>query len=177
MYRVAIVCEGPSDRAIIEAVLDYHLDDYEPLAIQPPISKVGEQLSAGWKGVRAWCEQEARSNRRLDAVADNSDLLIIQLDADVATEDEMGLARLCPPPQDMANEVRLLIRGWLGLDTLPSQVLLCVSAMASETWALVALFPHDPSVVSCQEAVHADGPCIECREDVKTLLRRLGRNY
>jgi len=36
MCRVAIVCEGPSDRAIIEAILDHHLEDYETMPIQPP---------------------------------------------------------------------------------------------------------------------------------------------
>ncbi len=34
MYRVALVCEGPADRAILEAVLDYYFDDYEPLPVQ-----------------------------------------------------------------------------------------------------------------------------------------------
>lgn len=41
MYRVGIICEGPTDRAIIEAVLDHYLEDYEPLAIQPPTTAIG----------------------------------------------------------------------------------------------------------------------------------------
>jgi hypothetical protein len=41
MYRIGIICEGPTDRIILEAILDRYADDYEAIAIQPPISAVG----------------------------------------------------------------------------------------------------------------------------------------
>ena len=42
MYRVGVVCEGPSDQVIIEAVLDSCMDDYilknDTFASDRPIS-------------------------------------------------------------------------------------------------------------------------------------------
>ena len=46
--------------------------------------------------------------------------------------------------------------------------------MASEAWALVALFPEAEAVVPC-EPPPDDAICIECRTDVKSLLRKLGK--
>ena len=179
MYRVAVVCEGPADRAIIEAVLDYYLEDYESLPIQPPTGLIGGDaglFGGGWKGVKRWCENEAsvRGGLHRVAVLQNADLLVVQVDADVAAEDEVDRARPCPPPAASADEIRALVLQWLGLNRVPDKVVLCIPSMASETWALVALFPADGAVVVC-EPPPADGACVECRADIKALLRRLGR--
>jgi len=170
-----MVCEGGSDRAIIEAVLDHYLDDYEPLAIQPPTTAIRGQagpFGGGWKGVRVWCRQEYQIGRN----SPNWDILIIQADTDVSADPEIAREKSCPPPADSANEVRQLILGWLGVTNVPAHTVLCVPAMASETWALVALFPNDPAVVSCMPPP-STGPCVECRTDIKQILRRLGRKF
>jgi len=165
-----MVCEGPSDRAILEAVLDHYVEDYESIAVQPPGGAAGP-FGGGWKGVRAWCTSEvAAASPRWVALLQNTDLLILQVDADVAAEDEIGLARPCPPPADSADEVRTLILEWLGMQELPEQVVLCVPSMASETWALVALLPGHAANIPCDPAP-SQGPCIECRTDIKSLLR------
>lgn len=172
-----MVCEGPSDRAIIEAILDYYLGDFEPRAIQPPMTAAcGDSgpFGGGWKGIQAWCKQEAMASSGLDSILDNSDLLIIQVDSDVAADDEIGLAKPCPPPNDSANEIRVLILKWLGVSQVPDKVILCTPSMASETWALVAIFPHDASVVGCHPPP-ADGECIECRTDIKMRLKTSGK--
>jgi hypothetical protein len=174
MYRVAVVCEGPADRAIIVAILDYYLEDYESLPIQPPITAIGGDsgpFGGGWKGVRAWCRQESSLSSGNSAIQDNSDLLIIQADTDIAAETEIGRAKACPPPHDGADEVRVLLLEWLDMKEIPENTVFCVPSMASETWALVALFPRDAAVVPHS----SDGECIECRTDIKALLKRLGR--
>ena len=114
MFKVAIVCEGPADRVILEAILDNYFDDYEPMAIQPPTTLGGGNaggFGGGWKGVKNWSESEVRARGGLDNVAilENSDLIIIQVDADVATAPEIGLEQPCPPSSGNSNEVRNLI--------------------------------------------------------------------
>ena len=177
MYRVAIVCEGPSDRAIIEAILDHYLDEYESLAIQPPVSAVGGDagpLGGGWKGVCLWCTQEVSGSSGIEPVLANADILVIHVDTDVAGEVEIMRMRPCPPPGDSANEIRALILTWLGLTQVPGQVVLCVPSMASETWVLVALYLSDPSVThGANPRVNRES--IECNLDIKALLRRFGR--
>ena len=179
MYRAAIVCEGPADRAILEAVLEHYFEDYEPLAIQPPTGLLGGDagpFGGGWKGVRSWCESEVAARGGLDQVAilGNADLLVVQVDADVAAEDEIGRAQPCPPPAASADEVRALILDWLVVEALPDKVVLCVPCMASETWALAALWPSDRAVVPCDPPPE-ECEWLECRTDIKALLRELGK--
>lgn len=175
MFRVAIVCEGPSDRIIIEAILDHYLDDYEPLAIQPPATAIGGHMGphgGGWRGVQVWCAQEGHGIANLASV--QADVLIIQADADIATEPDINCLGVCPPPSNTTDAVRQRVLAWLGVSALPTNVLLCVPAMATETWALVALFPRHEAIVACQP--HPQGaPCIECRVDIKKLLHKSGR--
>jgi len=172
MYKVGIVCEGPADRVVIEAVLDALLDDYKELPLQPPEGHVGGDagpLGGGWGGVQRWCEQEARGAKLADLQA-RADLLVIQVDADVASESTIDRARSCPPPAASADEVRALILEWLGVPGPPDQVVFCVPSMASETWALVALLPGHEANVPCDPAPD-EGQCVEYRADIKALLR------
>lgn len=177
MFRVAIVCEGPADREILQAILDHYLDDYEPRPIQPPTGVVGGDagpLGGGWKGVRAWCRQESDAQNDFVAVLSNADLLIIQVDADVACEDEHAPTLPCPPTSPRCGYVRTLVMGWLGRTGLPPDVLLCVPAAASETWAFVALHPKAPEVKVCTPQGPPD--CIECRLDIKQVIRKTARH-
>ena len=172
MYRVAIVSEGTSDREILKAILDHYLDDYESRAIQPPLGLVGGDngpLYGGWRGVKAWCQQESGSGDNFASILGNADVLIIQVDADGACDPEYDPSLPCPPPSHRCAYVRDLIRGWLGRAELPKRVVLCVPAMASETWAFVALYPDSPAIAVCTPQGPQD--CIECRMDIKQVLR------
>jgi hypothetical protein len=179
MFRVGIVSEGPSDHAIIEAILDNYLNDYRSTAIQPPISNRGGDsgpLGGGWKGVRLWCQQESQceGGLRQSSALENHDLVVIHLDADVAAEPDINCAQPCPPPSSTCYALRSLLMQWLNVNALPANVLLCVPAQATESWALVALFPDYEAVLPCTDA-EADAECIECRRDIKGLLRSLGK--
>lgn len=177
MFRVAIACEGPADRAIIEAILDSYLEDYETSPIQPPVCAMGGDagpFGCGWKGVRTWCRQELAAGGGIGTVLANSDILVIQVEADVAAEQEIRRSKPCPPPGGNADEIRTLILEWMGIDEVPGSIVLCVPSKCLETWVLVGLFPSDPSTKPC-EPPPADGICVECRDDVKELLRSLGK--
>lgn len=176
MYRIALVCEGPADREIIKAVLDYYLDDYLPMDIQPPKGRIGGDagpFGGGWKGVRYWCQKEVKAQGGFNhtAILENADLLIIQVDADVAADKENGRNSACPPPTNSTDNVRGLILQWLGINKLPAKVITCIPCMASETWAFVALWPSDKILVSCNLPGATD-TCVECRTDIKSLLNR-----
>jgi len=175
MYSVALACEGPADQVLIEAILARYLGDYVLDLLQPPLSDIGGgsgPLGGGWKGVRLWCQQEAPvGGSMLRVLLDNHDLVMVHVDADVATERDGGIdlaadAR-CPPPSVFADPVRAAVLTWLGVPRAPVGLVLCVPAMATETWALVALFPE---VVDAQPSA-----CIECDEHVKQMLRKLGK--
>jgi len=183
MYRIGMVCEGPADRAILEAVLDSYFDDddgdYVSIAVQPPTGLIGGAagpFGGGWKGVRHWCTSEVRAHEvGWAALLGNVDLLILQVDADVASEPTINRAKPCPPPTGSADEVRALVLEWLGFQVLPTQVVLCVPSMASETWALVALLPQHAANVPCDPAPIA-GQCMECRTDSKAILSARSRD-
>ncbi|MGE0490533.1 MAG: hypothetical protein AB7S38_15105 [Vulcanimicrobiota bacterium] len=120
----------------------------ESVAVQPPLGSIGGHagpLGGGWKGVRLWCQQET-AGAGWGALLNNFDLLVLQVDADISLESEPGHHPVpCPPPKDVVQAVRKLVLTWLGKTQMPPKTLLCIPAMASETWALVALFPDDPS--------------------------------
>ena len=176
MYRVAMVCEGPADREIIKSILDSYLDDYEVHPIQPPESAIGGDsgpFGGGWKGVRTWCVQEAAQDR-IDSVMINADILIIQLDTDVAKDPEVDRTKPCPPARDTANQIHALIFEWLNLPKPSERIISCVPAMASETWALAALFPESSEITPSDQSP-AEHTCIECRTDIKEILRKVGK--
>lgn len=177
MYRIGMICEGPTDRVILEAILDRYADDYEAIPIQPPVSAVGGgdagPFGGGWKGIRTWCQQETTGGN-LNILTENFDLIIIQIDADVLHDTEVNEILPCPPPESRANAMRRLIYRWLGLDMLPEKIICCVPTMTSETWSLVALFPNELEVIPCNPEQEE---CIECRLEVKSLLHRLGKKF
>jgi hypothetical protein len=172
MYRVALVCEGPSDRAILEAILDNYLDDYVAMPVQPPICRTADnfgQFGGGWKGIRTWCESEIRRIGGFEAsgLLENSDLVIIQIDADVSCDPAINQAVSCPPASGNVCVVSGLLDQWLGVNPIPQGVVKCIPSMASETWALVALFDSElPNNLP-----------IECSGASKSELRIKTRTY
>lgn len=173
MFRVALICEGPADQEVIQVVLDYYLDNYVILPIQPPLTAIGGHMGyhgGGWKGVRSWCQNAVKAQGGFGGTGlpENADLVLIQVDADVALDSEVGGAEPCPPPQDTCKAVKQTVASWAGWSaSKPEKVVICVPSMASETWAFAALFP---------DVVIEEGePPIECRQDIKELLRKKGK--
>lgn len=161
--NIATVVEGPTDRMVLEAVLDKLLPgDHRYIPLQPEVT-FGE-TGTGWKGVRRWCRRTWRQpgsslNLLLSGkVGPALDMLVIHVDADVAFEHDLqegeqepiaDVAQPCPPIKATAEQLRQIIGRWLQRDSLPQQVVLAIPAQDTESWTFAALFPNDEL---CQQA-------------------------
>ena len=121
------------------------------------------ELGGGWRGVYKWCLQATKRNKgsvRFDPLFLAYDLLIVHLDADVATEDPANysvfpipeLAGLlpcsqpCPPCSETTDRLRALIRIWLGDSSTPPRTVFCTPSMSIEAWVVAICFPNDREV-------------------------------
>lgn len=161
---IGTVVEGPSDRLVLEAVIRRLCPgEHRFLPLQPtPI--LGEDGS-GWKGVRRFCQQlwqiEGSSlDKYLSSeVGQPLDMLVIQIDADCATEADLQegndetvpeVEQACPPIKATTAKLHQVVVHWLRVEgDLPGQVILAIPAQDMENWTFAALFPDDPL---CQEA-------------------------
>ena len=147
--RAAVVCEGPSDFPILEALIGRLWPEVEHVTcLQPELDDVGKPLtrSAGWSEVRAWCEENAPRLHELVSgdFGPAIDLLVIALDVDIAIH-----AGIIDPPKhlDAYATPRLCkaVKQWLGSPKrkLPGLTVIGLPAMATEAWAIAALFPKE----------------------------------
>src|SRR5437899_8946988 len=89
--RVALVGEGPTDREVIRSALSSILNERTFILrqLQPEESLAFGPIGTGWVGVYRWCCQAAArsgGSLRNDVLYGAYDILILQLDADVAEE-------------------------------------------------------------------------------------------
>jgi len=192
--RIAFVVEGPTDFVMLKAVIENLLEgrDFVPQVLQPEMSEAFKTVpgeDGGWPGVLRWCFQSADqgggrlSNNPLFAF---HDLLIFQLDADVAgasysaghiqdpfPEPTLPCEEDCPPASATTDRLRTVALRWMGEYTTPPQIVFCTPSKALETWLLAGLFPKD------KVAKRKD---LECRQNPadtlqgKPLKRRLVRS-
>lgn len=85
MINIGIVCEGPRDYDMLKSVISCFYDkDYNTLFLQPN-QEFGTDNGSGWKGVIRWLQNHSSDlNKYLTEITPSIDLLIIQMDADVA---------------------------------------------------------------------------------------------
>ncbi len=85
MITIGIVCEGDRDYDMICATITQFMGQaYHFIWIQPN-PEFGTQFGNGWKGVWRWCETQSDSlNEYMRGITPQIDVLIIQMDADVA---------------------------------------------------------------------------------------------
>ena len=177
VLRVALVCEGPTDRIVINAALSSLLGrrDFQLSQLQPEESLAFGPTGTGWSGVYRWCRQAADQGRgalRNNPLFESFDILVLHLDADVADQ-TYGSANItepatdlpcsvpCPPPDDTTNLLRQVVLGWLSEDSIPPSTVLCTPSKSMETWVLAALYPADPIVLA---------GTLECRDAPANLL-------
>ncbi len=182
--RVAVVCEGKTDRTVLAAFLDAILGDYDgPDMIQPSVdhrSPSGYEGDSGWKAVREWLRERAGVAAPLAtwATVFAADVLIVQVDADVADDADVGCQRPCPPASDTVEALRQTVLEWAGVTKdragqrhVPPQVVLWIPSKAVEAWVWAAL----------ADKQLRDG--LECRPRPASLLvplkltRKKGRDY
>ena len=89
MKTIGIVCEGERDYDMITAAIDCFIgEEIKYLWLQPnPV--FGTELGSGWKGVIHWCQEYADClYDYLNGATPKVDLLIVQMDADVARSEK-----------------------------------------------------------------------------------------
>ena len=169
--RVAFVVEGPTDFIMLKAIIGNLIKerDFVAQVLQPEISEAFKPVpgeDGGWPGVYRWCFQAAdQGDGRLsnNPLLVFHDLLVLQLDADVAeahysdghihdpfSESTLPCQEPCPPPSATTDRLRAVVLRWLGETTTPPHMIFCTPSKALETWILVALFPDD-SIASRSE--------------------------
>lgn len=178
MYRIRLVCEGPTDLEVFRAILDAHLGgrEYQITMIQPDGSLYGGDAGphgGGWKGVRGWCREIAKEGiEDLGVLEPDVDLLVIHVDADIAYDAENDVGKPCPPPDRTVLAVESIVMGWLGVKSLPDRVILWVPSMATEAVILKAIFPNLPESKSCL-TIPPPTTCVECVVDPASVLERV----
>jgi len=155
--NIGTVVEGPTDRLVLQAVIERLCPgDHRYFPLQPPTT-MGE-TGTGWKGVRRWCHETwQRKGASLDKMLSSGtgpalDILVIHVDADIATEPDLqegtdepvlNVQQPCPPAEATANQLRRVVLRWLQRDGFPPQVLVAIPAQDTENWTFAALFPGD----------------------------------
>ena len=184
--RVAVAVEGPTDAIALRAILNALLPDAEFVlqTLQPEASGAFDSspsggTGVGWGGVYRWCRQSASEGSGSvsgSSVLSNHDVLIVQVDSDVADKtyssgsirdaprQDLPCEKPCPPPSRTTDALREVVLNWLGEPDTPPRVVLSTPSKNIEAWVVAAVWP-DNSLVR--------RPNWECRSDPKDQLAQL----
>jgi hypothetical protein len=170
VLRIAVVAEGITDYFVLTAAIESMLQGrpFDLKLLQPEESVAFTEggnagaLGGGWRGVYKWCLQVAERNGRLqgDILFLQYDLLLIHLDADVASEDPanypnhpipnlagvLPCVQTCPPASNTTNALRIVLLSWLNEHLTPTQTVLCTPSKSTESWVMAAFFPADTAM-------------------------------
>lgn len=149
--NVGIVAEGPTEMMLFKALINKLIPgSHYYYELQPPVSATPGFGShgAGWKGVRGWCEEIGREfdelPRFIRCLDPPLDMLIIQLDADVAREAEVNCVRPCPPIEETIVLLEKRLLEWIGEKSWPHRTVRCFPADNTEAWVMAAYDPQTP---------------------------------
>lgn len=187
MAKYLLVAEGPTDHVIISELavklsdLQGRLIEVVELAPQADATN-GSYPAFGWSAVEKWCKRyRVRTPEELEAVPavlretlrrntwkgmlgiQGADGIIIQMDNDIAHEISTVAAFI--PGTCRSTHCKTAMTSWLGESTLPDDVYLAISAVATETWILAAYAPDN--------AVFADLPKPINYEQIENCEERL----
>jgi len=171
--RVGLVVEGPTDALVLAAGLKAFLNiPFIPVTLQPetPPTKTG----TGWGGVFWWCRQVSVPGYETLAenpVLEHLDLIIIQVDADVAQigynaanitnppRIDLPCEYPCPPASDTVAELYDVVCGWLAPSRPGDKAVICIPSKCIEAWVAAALYglgdPERMSNLECDYGVEA----------------------
>ncbi len=155
---IGTVVEGETDYLMLEAIILKLFPDARILSIQPAATGKG-----GWRDVQEWCQETwRRQGSSLEKLISEDtgqklDLLIIQVDADIARHSTLDLQKNvddvvadvmqpCPPIANTVSKLQLVIARWLNytdVENFPQEVVFAISAQDTENWVFAALFPDD----------------------------------
>ena len=169
MLRIQILAEGETDKIVIDAFIEAIVGDasFVSTLIQPETSRAfghAGPYGGGWRGVRGKClEMRERGGPDVGGYLENTDILIVHLDGEVADEPEIACAKPCPPPSDTAASLEDVVYAWMG-EPGSLRVVMAIPMMETEAWIVSALRPNDKLLEATGEA------CFECRPKPSALL-------
>jgi hypothetical protein len=157
--RIGLVVEGPTDAIVLKAGLAAFLNDpFIASTLQPEIPP--DKKGAGWGGVFWWCRQMAAlgsPSLEQHPTLDHFDLVVIQVDADVAGFNyhdaniqawhlnDLPCEFPCPPASDTVNALCDVICGWLSPSDPGAKSIICIPSKCIETWVAAALYARADS--------------------------------
>ena len=163
--RIAAAVEGATDAVALEAILSAVFPDseleFQTLQPEGSLAFGSNSFSGtgyGWSGVYRWIGQaieETDGSISGCSVLDQHDLLVIQVDADVAhttyrsanindaPRDDLPCDQPCPPAAATTSALQAAILNWLGEDACPEGVVLCIPSKSIDTWVLAAVCPEN----------------------------------
>jgi hypothetical protein len=158
ILRVGIVAEGKSDWLVLEAVMKSVHPDMEFERLRPDMT-LASRSPHGWRGVRAWCQE---NGSRLEVLMRGVlgrplHLLVVHADCSMAHNESVNLP--CPPARATADALREVItRSWLGSESLPRFVILATPSRTVDSWVVAALDPPYEGKVplECDERVERE---------------------
>lgn len=199
--RIALVAEGVTDFVILQAVLTAILGERPfVLNLLQPESSVAftgggdaGALGGGWRGVYRWCRQAAERSGgavRNDPLFVAFDLLVVQLDADVATVDPSTDAspdpilvaafpceHPCPPAATTTNALRQVVLAWLGESAVPPKVVLCTPSKSADAWMIAVHFPSDREMTRRGWECHPDPASRLAQQPVRRRFSKSQLDY
>lgn len=178
--RIGFVVEGPTDFVVLESVVTRLLGDreFEAVSLQPLLSNAFAAVTAGgWTSIYLWCRQMVEQTGgaiRGNPLFEFHDMVVMQIDADVAGKsyaddnriqnppNNLPFTRDCPPASATTDRLREIMLGWMDEADLPAKMVFCTPAQSLETWVLVALFPQN---------AFASAANVECRANPDAQLQ------
>lgn len=146
MLVLGLISEGPTDAAVIGAVLSGICSDFRIHPVHPELDESGimqdgpNEHGYGWRGIKAFCEAiHDNITEFLASIASEPlDGLLIHVDCSMAHN--VGAEHSCPSPLTTANALSEVIQGqWLSLTVPRSDVLVITPSKEIEAWIVAGL--------------------------------------
>ncbi len=160
--KIGMVVEGPTDAIVLQAGLAAFVKTpFTAITLQPQVSPGSS--GTGWSGVYRWCRQVASLKSGTlseNPILLNLDLVIIQIDADVAgmsyadagihkpVLNDLPCEMACPPASDTADLLFRVVHGWLSPTRPGDSGVICVPSKCIEAWVAAGLYSQkDPEIM------------------------------
>ncbi|OCS90847.1 hypothetical protein [Caryophanon latum] len=156
--NIGFVTEGPTDVVLLEALLKHILKQPFVTSVLQPIGSADVGYGAnggGWKGVQRWCEEIAVKTGFQNFLTGSNayDLLIFQIDLDVAREKEVNCYDIEESITQNVTRLQQQICSWLQIDEeeMKCPVILTIPADNLEAWMLAYLNTDEQEIEKIQK--------------------------
>lgn len=171
--KIGLVVEGPTDAVVLQAGLAAFLGTpFIATTLQPQVP--AGSPGTGWGGVYRWCRQVASLKSETlseNPILRNLDVIIIQIDADVAgmsyadagihepVLNDLPCEVPCPPASDTVDLLFSVVHGWLSPTRPGDYGIICVPSKCIEAWVAAGLYsqttPELMDELECSDVILA----------------------